>query len=96
MVVRVVQGGGGGGRDGRSEEGGQGGGGSKEGRQRGGEEGGDGEDKIELEYFPQPTDTIVMEMQTNGGNKFDEKALNYHRTCMKEGRVDRSKGGPWE
>lgn len=57
---------------------------------------GGGEGEVGLEYFPQRTDTIVMEMQTNEGSKFDEKALNYHRTCMKEGRLDRSKGGPWE
>lgn len=53
-------------------------------------------DKIELEYFPQPTDKIVMEMATNGGLKFDEKAQNYQRSRMKDGKPDRSKAGPYQ
>lgn len=67
------------------------------GRKGGGEGKGEGEegDEAELEYFPQRTDTITMEMQTNEGNKFDEKATNYRRICMHEGRLDRSKG-PWD
>jgi hypothetical protein len=53
-------------------------------------------ENIELEYFPQPTDQIVMEMATNGGMKFDEKAQNYQRSRMKDGKPDRSKAGPYQ
>lgn len=53
-------------------------------------------DKIDLEFFPQPTDQIVMEMATNDGLKFDEKAQNYQRSRMKDGQPDRSKAGPYE
>ena len=63
--------------------------GSRKEREEGGED--ENEDEIELEYFPQRTDTIVMEMCTNEGNKFDEKALNYCRTCMRKRILDRSK-----
>lgn len=52
--------------------------------------------KIDLEYFPQPTDKIVMEMATNGGLKFDEKAQNYQRSRMNDGKPDRSKAGPYQ
>lgn len=51
--------------------------------------------KVELQYFPQPTDTIVMEMQTNSGLKYDEKAQNYQRSRMSDGKPDRSKAGPY-
>lgn len=51
---------------------------------------------IELEYFPQPTEKIVMEMATNGGLKFDEKAQNYQRSRMKDGKPDRSIAGPYQ
>lgn len=50
---------------------------------------------VELEYFPQETDTIVMNMATNGGLKFDEKCRNYQVSRMKDGKPDRSKGGPF-
>ena len=53
-------------------------------------------DDVELEYFPQPTDTILMEMATNDGLKFDEKAQNYQRSRMKDGKPDRSKAGPYQ
>lgn len=51
---------------------------------------------VELEYFPQPTDTIVMEMATNEGLKFDEKAQNYQRSRIMDGKPDRSKAGPYQ
>lgn len=51
---------------------------------------------VELEYFPQPTDIIVMSMQTNGGSTFDERAQNYQRSRMKDGKPDRSKAGPYQ
>lgn len=51
---------------------------------------------LEVEYFPQPTDTILMESQTNQGLKFDEKAQNYQRSRRSDGKPDRSKAGPYE
>lgn len=51
---------------------------------------------VELQYFPQPTGTIVMEMATNDGLKFDEKAQNYQRSRMRDGKPDRSKAGPYQ
>lgn len=52
---------------------------------------------VEVEFFPQSTDTIVMEMATNGGLKlFDEKAQNYQRSRMNDGKPDRSKAGPYQ
>lgn len=58
----------------------------------GGEEGG----KLKVEYFPQPTGSIAMEMATNGGSKFDEKAINYQRSRLKDGKPDRSNAGPYQ
>lgn len=51
---------------------------------------------VELQYFPQPIDTVVMEMATNGGTKFNEKAQNYQRSRLMDGRPDRSKAGPYQ
>lgn len=50
---------------------------------------------VELQYFPQATDTIVMQMATNGGVKFNGKARNYQKSCARDGRPDRSKAGPF-
>jgi hypothetical protein len=46
---------------------------------------------IELEYFPQETGLIVMEMATNW--RFDEKSWNYQIGRHVDGKPDRSKGG---
>lgn len=62
--------------------------------QGGGGEGG-GEGKLKVEYFPQSIDAIAMEMVTNEGLKFDEKALNYQRSRLRDGKPDRSKAGPY-
>ena len=51
---------------------------------------------VKLEYFPQPTDVIMMSMQTNHGLKFDEKALNYQRQRLGDDRSDRSRAGPYQ
>ena len=51
---------------------------------------------LELEYFPQPTNAILMEMATNDGLKFDEKAQNYQRSRMNDGQPDRSRVGPYQ
>lgn len=56
----------------------------------------DRSDIVKVEYFPQRTDNIVMEMATNDGLKFDEKAQNYQRSMMKLGLPDRSKAGPYQ
>lgn len=60
-----------------------------EGGERGEEEG------LKVEWFPQPTEKIAMEMATNEGLKFDEKASNYQRSRMKDGKPDRSRAGPY-
>lgn len=57
---------------------------------------GDGDGDVELAYFPQPTDKIVMEMATNDGLKFDEKAGNYQAQRREDGRPDRSRAGPYQ
>ena len=62
------------------------------GSSREGEDGGN----LKVEYFPQLTDKIAMEMATNEGLKFDEKAINYQRSRMKDGKPDRSKAGPYD
>lgn len=67
----------------------------------GGEGGGEGEggeeeeNGLKVEYFPQSIDSIAMEMATNEGMKFDEKALNYQRSRLKDGKPDRSHAGPY-
>ncbi|KAF2202270.1 hypothetical protein GQ43DRAFT_430919 [Delitschia confertaspora ATCC 74209] len=53
---------------------------------------GEGGEEIEVEYFPQPTKNIMMEMWTNGRGKFEEKASNYQRARFDDGKPDRSKG----
>lgn len=52
--------------------------------------------EFDLEYFPESTDTIVMSMWTNDSLKFDEKAQNYQRARMRDGKPDRSKAGPYQ
>jgi hypothetical protein len=52
-------------------------------------------ENVELEYFPQETNTIVMNMATNGGLRFDEKCRSYQVSQQKDGKPDRSKGGPF-
>jgi len=55
-----------------------------------------GEGEVKLEYFPLETDTIQMYIATSDGLKFDERALNYQRQRMQDGKPDRSKAGPYQ
>ncbi|KAH8690414.1 hypothetical protein GQ44DRAFT_780427 [Phaeosphaeriaceae sp. PMI808] len=54
------------------------------------------EDGFKVEYFPQSTDEVSMQMHTNDGPKFDEKASNYQTTMEAQGRADRSRAGPYK
>jgi hypothetical protein len=67
----------------------------EEGEGEGGRGGEGGGEQLKVEYFPQPTDTIAMKMMTNERLKFDEKALNYQRSRLKDGKPDRSNVGPY-
>ena len=51
---------------------------------------------IKVEYFPQSTDEISMAMHTNGDLKWDEKAINYQRSRIKDGKPDRGRAGPYQ
>lgn len=51
--------------------------------------------EFKVDYFPQPTDDISLEMYTNSGLKFDEKAANYQATMETQGKPDRSRAGPY-
>lgn len=53
--------------------------------------GSDESGELDIEYFPQGTDTIVQDMMTNGGLKWNEKAWNYAAARMNDGKPDRSK-----
>lgn len=47
--------------------------------------------EIMVEYFPQPVVHTTMEMWTNDRLKWDEKATNYQRSRMMDGKSDRSR-----
>jgi hypothetical protein len=49
---------------------------------------------LTIEYFPQPIDAIAMEMWTNDGLKFDEKAHNYQASRRADGKPDMGKSRP--
>ncbi|KAF2826407.1 hypothetical protein CC86DRAFT_370417 [Ophiobolus disseminans] len=55
-----------------------------------------GEDGMKVEYYPHPTGEVSMQMYTNDGRKWDEKALNYQRRQRAAGRPDRSRAGPYD
>lgn len=46
---------------------------------------------VMVEYFPQETKYMAMEMWTNGGIKWDEKETNYQRSRMSDGKPDKSR-----
>lgn len=55
-----------------------------------------GDGGIKVEYFPQPTGEIALQMFTNDGMKWDEKASNYQRGREALGMPDRSKARPYD
>lgn len=54
------------------------------------------EGKVNLDYFPMATDAIQRDIVTSDGLKFDERAQNYQRSRMKDGKPDRSRAGPYQ
>jgi len=54
--------------------------------------------EIEFNYFPQPIDKVQMQMWTNEGSIFDDKAEAYLAKMWKEEKPVRSRhepGGPY-
>jgi hypothetical protein len=51
---------------------------------------------VDVDYFPQSTDMIAMQMWTNLNSKFDEKADCYQAQCREDGSPDRSKVGRYD
>jgi hypothetical protein len=51
---------------------------------------------VDVEYFPVPTEQVQMYIGTSEGLKWDERALNYQRSRMRDGKPDRSKAGPYQ
>ena len=52
-------------------------------------EGGSGETRVQ--YLPQSTDEVQMQMWTNLGSRFEEKAMAYQAARRQDGQPDRSK-----
>jgi hypothetical protein len=48
-----------------------------------------------VEYFPQSTDEVAMQMHTNDGTRFDVKASGYQNVVGRLGKPDRSRAGPF-
>lgn len=46
---------------------------------------------VKVDYFPQAVDEVQMQMWTNEGSMFDNKAEAYQATMRKEGKPDRSR-----
>ena len=51
---------------------------------------------LKVEYYPKATEEVSMVMHTNGGQKWDERAMNYQRSRMKDGKLDRSRAGLYQ
>ena len=53
------------------------------------------ESEVKVDYYPLSTAEISMYMLTNRGSKFDEAGHAYQSQMKREGKPDRSKGGPF-
>lgn len=51
--------------------------------------------EVEVDYYPLATKEIAMHMLTNRGSKFDEAGHAYQTRMKREGKPDRSQGGPF-
>lgn len=50
--------------------------------------------KTRVDYFPQRTNEVQMQMWTNWGVRFDEKATDYQRARFADKKPDRSRFKP--
>lgn len=53
-----------------------------------------GDEELRVDYFPQKTDEVQMQMWTNEGSMLDNKAEAYQATARKEGKLGRSRFQP--
>lgn len=51
---------------------------------------------VKVDFYPLPTANISMYMLTNRDTKFDEAGHSYQAKVRREGRPDRSQGGPFD
>jgi hypothetical protein len=51
--------------------------------------------EIKVDYYPLATKDIAMYMITNRESKFDEAGEAYQSRMKREGKPDRSQGGPF-
>lgn len=51
--------------------------------------------KVKVDYYPLSTAEVSMYMITNRDSKFDEAGYNYQSRMKREGKPDRSRGGPF-
>jgi hypothetical protein len=51
--------------------------------------------EIKVDYYPLPTAHISMYMITNRGSKFDDAGYIYQAQVARNGKPDRSQGGPF-
>ncbi|KAF1843216.1 uncharacterized protein K460DRAFT_341102 [Cucurbitaria berberidis CBS 394.84] len=50
---------------------------------------------LKVDYYPLPTKEIAMMMLTNRGSYFDERGSAYQSVMRRNGKPDRSQGGPF-
>ncbi|CAM1501389.1 Fc.00g105510.m01.CDS01 [Cosmosporella sp. VM-42] len=48
-----------------------------------------------VEYFPEKTEDATIQISVSIGLRFDEALQRYQRNRMRDGKPDRSKGGPY-
>ncbi|KAF2128259.1 hypothetical protein P153DRAFT_431952 [Dothidotthia symphoricarpi CBS 119687] len=53
-------------------------------------------DEVKVDYYPLPTAHIQMYMWTNRCTRFDEAGYHYQSRVKRDGKPDRSQGGPFE
>ncbi|PVI00754.1 hypothetical protein DM02DRAFT_614113 [Periconia macrospinosa] len=51
--------------------------------------------QVKVDYYPLPTAEISMYMITNRDSRFDEAGHSYQSRMKREGKPDRSQGGPF-
>ncbi|KAF2443356.1 hypothetical protein P171DRAFT_414795 [Karstenula rhodostoma CBS 690.94] len=54
-----------------------------------------GSSRVEVGYYPLATADISMYMITNRGSRFDEAGYTYQARVRRDGKPDRSQGGPF-
>lgn len=51
---------------------------------------------VMMEYLAQLIDTVMISMAMNEGFKFYDRALNFQRQRMVDGKPDKTKVGPYQ